>query len=63
MKLSEEQIQSHLSRLSAWRREGEEIVRDLQLENFKSAMAFVIRVADRAEAAKFETRPKAKTRC
>jgi 4a-hydroxytetrahydrobiopterin dehydratase len=34
-----------------WRREGNEIVRDLQFEDFAAAMAFVNRVADAAEAA------------
>jgi 4a-hydroxytetrahydrobiopterin dehydratase len=34
-----------------WRREGNEIVRDLKFEDFAAAMAFVNRVADAAEAA------------
>ncbi len=36
---------------SEWRREGDEIVRDWQLEDFSQAMEFVNRVADAAEEA------------
>jgi 4a-hydroxytetrahydrobiopterin dehydratase len=36
---------------SEWHREGDEIVRDWQLENFGQAMEFVNRVADAAEEA------------
>lgn len=36
---------------SEWRREGDEIVRDWQFENFAQAMEFVNRVADEAEEA------------
>lgn len=50
MKLSEEQIQDALSRAADWRREGGWLTRDLKFENFKSAMEFVNRVADEAEA-------------
>ena len=50
MKLSEEQIQDALSRLSDWRLEGDWLTRDLKFENFKGAMEFVNRVADEAEA-------------
>lgn len=34
-----------------WRQEGESLVRDLEFDNFKGAIAFVNRVADAAEAA------------
>jgi len=34
-----------------WRREGDAIVRDLRFEDFASAIAFVNRVAEAAEAA------------
>jgi 4a-hydroxytetrahydrobiopterin dehydratase len=34
-----------------WRQEGESLVRDLQFDDFKEAMAFVNRVADAAEEA------------
>jgi 4a-hydroxytetrahydrobiopterin dehydratase len=36
---------------SDWRREGDEIVRDWQLEDFSQAIEFVNRVADAAEEA------------
>jgi 4a-hydroxytetrahydrobiopterin dehydratase len=36
---------------SEWHREGDEIVRDWQLENFGQAIEFVNRVADAAEEA------------
>lgn len=50
MKLSEEQIQDFLSRLADWSREGDWLTRDLKFKDFKSAMDFVNRVADEAEA-------------
>ncbi|MGH9768515.1 MAG: 4a-hydroxytetrahydrobiopterin dehydratase [Blastocatellia bacterium] len=50
MKLSEEQIQEFLSHFADWRREGDWLTRDLKFENFKSALDFVNRVADEAEA-------------
>jgi 4a-hydroxytetrahydrobiopterin dehydratase len=50
MKLNEEQIKNSLSRIENWIREGDWLTRDLKFENFKSAMAFVNRVADEAEA-------------
>ena len=34
-----------------WRQEGESLVRDLEFDDFKAAMAFVNRVADAAEEA------------
>ncbi|HTX31085.1 MAG TPA: 4a-hydroxytetrahydrobiopterin dehydratase [Solirubrobacteraceae bacterium] len=48
--LSEEDIASRLER-GRWRREGDEIIRDWQLENFAEAIAFVNRVAEVAEEA------------
>ena len=48
--LGEENIAARLED-SDWRREGDEIVRDWQLENFGQAMEFVNRVADVAEEA------------
>jgi len=50
MKLSDVQINERLTVTSGWRREGEEIVRDFKLADFKAAMAFVNKVADEAEA-------------
>ncbi len=49
-RLNEEQINQRLAGVSDWRREGDEIVRDVKFTDFKSAMAFVNRVADEAEA-------------
>ena len=48
--LSEDEIASRLEG-SGWRREGDEIVREWQLENFAEAMGFVNRVAELAEEA------------
>lgn len=50
MKLNEEQINELLPHLTGWRREGDWLIRDFKLDNFKAAMAFVSRVADEAEA-------------
>ena len=47
---SDEQIEQHLA-ASAWRREGDAIVRDFEWENFARAMSFVNAVAVAAEAA------------
>ncbi len=48
--LSEAQIEQHLHG-SQWRREGDVIVRDLQLADFAAAIALVDRIAEAAEAA------------
>jgi 4a-hydroxytetrahydrobiopterin dehydratase len=48
--LSDEQIEERLS-ASEWRREGDEIVRDWEFENFARAMEFVNAVAEIAEGA------------
>jgi 4a-hydroxytetrahydrobiopterin dehydratase len=48
--LSEDEIASRLEG-SRWRREGDEIVREWQLEDFAEAMSFVNRVAEAAEEA------------
>ncbi len=48
--LSEAEIDEGLS-ASEWRREGDAIVREYGLEDFKQAVAFVNEVADAAEAA------------
>lgn len=50
MKLSEEQINQRLSEITGWRRDGDWIIRDFKFADFKSAMDFVNRVADQAEA-------------
>jgi 4a-hydroxytetrahydrobiopterin dehydratase len=48
--LGEAQIEQHLQG-SQWRREGDAIVRDLQLADFAAAIALVGRVAELAEQA------------
>ncbi len=48
--LEQDQITARLEG-SEWRREGDEIVRDWQFENFGQAMEFVNRVAELAEEA------------
>ena len=48
--LSDAQIEQRLQG-SQWRRDGQTIVRDLELADFAAAIAFVNRVAEAAEAA------------
>ena len=48
--LTDDEISSRLEALR-WKREGEQIVRDLTFEDFKEAIAFVNRVAEAAEQA------------
>lgn len=50
MKLNEEQITGFLSQTPDWQRDGNQISRLLKFADFKSAMTFVNRVADEAEA-------------
>lgn len=50
MKFTDAQIGEHLQRIPGWSRDGNQIVRELKFENFKSAMSFVNRVAEAAEA-------------
>jgi 4a-hydroxytetrahydrobiopterin dehydratase len=47
--LSGSDIDAHLA-ASEWRREGQSIVREWELDDFAKAIAFVNRVADAAEA-------------
>jgi 4a-hydroxytetrahydrobiopterin dehydratase len=49
--LEDEAVRQGLAGLDGWRRDGDQIVRDLTFDDFASAMAFVNRVADAAEAA------------
>ena len=49
-RLTDEQVAEALAS-SAWRREGDWIVREWKLRDFRSALAFVNRVAEAAEAA------------
>jgi 4a-hydroxytetrahydrobiopterin dehydratase len=48
--LSDDAIAERL-RDSEWRREGDEIVRDLEFDDFKAAIGFVNQVAELAEEA------------
>jgi len=50
MKLNNDQIDQQLTRLGNWHREGDEIIREFEFDNFKRAIEFVNRVADQAEA-------------
>ena len=47
--LSDDEVDRALEGVRDWRREGDEIVKDLQFEDFRGAMAFVNEVADVAE--------------
>ena len=49
--LSDDEVRDGLSSLSGWRRDGDEIVRDFELESFPAVISFVVRIADLAEAA------------
>ena len=49
--LSDSDIESGLSDLRGWDREGDAIVKGYEFSSFPEAIAFVQRVADQAEAA------------
>jgi len=49
--LDDDQIVSRLAALTGWERQGDEIVKTFDLPTFPDAIAFVTRLADRAEAA------------
>jgi len=49
--LDDDQIATRLATLSGWERDGDEIVKTFELPTFPDAIAFVARLADRAEAA------------
>ena len=49
--VEEDQIAGHLATLPGWERRGDEISKSFELPTFPEAIAFVARVADRAEAA------------
>ena len=49
--LSDEQIEQRLGEVRQWRRAGAEIARELSFADFATAIAFVNRVAEAAEAA------------
>jgi 4a-hydroxytetrahydrobiopterin dehydratase len=50
-KLPDDRVTERLAALSGWAREGDEIVKTFELRSFPDAIAFVTRIADRAEAA------------
>jgi 4a-hydroxytetrahydrobiopterin dehydratase len=50
-KLPDDQITERLGALDGWSRAGDEIVKTFEFPTFPDAIAFVTRVADRAEAA------------
>lgn len=45
------QVEGRLAELSSWRRDGQAIVRELELADFAAAIALVNRIAQAAEAA------------
>jgi 4a-hydroxytetrahydrobiopterin dehydratase len=49
--LDDSAIQSALKELPGWEREGDDIVKTFEFDGFQSAMTFVTRVAEAAEAA------------
>jgi 4a-hydroxytetrahydrobiopterin dehydratase len=50
-KLSDDEVRDGLRGLKGWRREGDEIIREYELESFPAVISFVTRIADLAEAA------------
>ena len=50
-KLSGDEVQQGLSKLDGWDREGDEIVKEFGFDGFGDAVAFVVRLAFRAEKA------------
>lgn len=50
-RLDDDRISARLGGLPGWERDGDEIVKTFELPTFPEAIAFVTRVADRAEAA------------
>lgn len=49
--LSDDEIQARLRSLPGWERHGDGITKEYELSTFPAAIAFVNRVAERAEAA------------
>src|SRR5436190_22351043 len=50
-RLDDDRIAERLATLPGWERQGDEIVKTFELPSFPEAIAFVTRIADRAEAA------------
>jgi len=49
--LSDSEVQERLARAEGWRREGQEIQRELSFPDFAAALDFLVRVGALAEAA------------
>jgi 4a-hydroxytetrahydrobiopterin dehydratase len=49
--LSDGEVESALTGLSGWQRQGDELVKEYELASFPAVIDFVTRIADRAEAA------------
>ena len=50
-KLSDDEVRDGLATLPGWERNGDEIVKEYRFDGFGDAIAFVVRVAFRAEKA------------
>jgi 4a-hydroxytetrahydrobiopterin dehydratase len=50
-RLDDQEIDAALDDLAGWQRDGDEIVRELRLDDFKSVVALVVALAFEAEAA------------
>lgn len=50
-KLTDDELREGLGKLPGWEREGDEIVKEYKFAGFGDAIAFVVRVAFRAEKA------------
>jgi 4a-hydroxytetrahydrobiopterin dehydratase len=50
-KLSDDEVRDGLSGLDGWERDGDEIVKEYRFAGFGDAVAFVVRIAFRAEKA------------
>jgi 4a-hydroxytetrahydrobiopterin dehydratase len=50
-KLSDEDVERGLAKLDGWDRAGDEIVKEFRFDGFGDAIAFVVRLAFRAEKA------------
>ncbi len=51
MATDDERLRTQLAELDGWRLDGDAIVRDLDFDGFRAAIAFIDRVADEADAA------------
>lgn len=51
-KLTEEQVRKELESLPGWEYDGSRLSKEFKFKGFKSAIAFIVRIAFEAEAAK-----------